>query len=152
MKCRAFSMLCWGGTRRIPSKTSFLSLLHSKTIDFTASEGQNAACRNKPLYPPRIPWGALGALLGVLMRSWGALGAFLGVLTALLGLFGGSWRILGRFGVIPGMFWRPPGCFLLPHKAPRPSKTTLAPTREHNFQKITDLLLGGLADPSRTHF
>ena len=85
---------------------------------------------------------ALGALLG---RSWAFLGRSCGV-------FGASWRILGRFGVIPGRFWRPPGCFLLPHKAPRPSKTTLAPTREHNFQKITDLLLGGLADPSGTHF
>ena len=42
MKCQAFSMLCWGYPRRTSIKTSILSLLHSKTIDFTAPSAQNA--------------------------------------------------------------------------------------------------------------
>ena len=42
MKCRAFSMLCWGYTRRTSPKTSILSLLHCKAIDLAASSGQNA--------------------------------------------------------------------------------------------------------------
>ena len=49
MKCRAFSMLCWGCIRRTSLKTSILLLLHNKTIDFTASSAQNAAFRNKPV-------------------------------------------------------------------------------------------------------
>ena len=78
-------MLCWGYPRRTSLKTSILSLLHSKTIDFTAPSAQNAVGGNKSLYPPRISREALGALLGVLGRSWAALGHSWGALAALLG-------------------------------------------------------------------
>ena len=77
MKCRAFSMLCWGYTRRTSLKTSILSLLHDKTIDLAASSGQTAAFGNKSPYLPRISWGALGALLGALGPLLAALGSLL---------------------------------------------------------------------------
>ena len=80
MKCRAFSMLCWGYPRRTSLKTSILYLLHGKTIDFTAPSAQNAVGGNSPVTRRGFP----GALLG---RSWAllcALGALLGALGALL--------------------------------------------------------------------
>ena len=92
-------------------------------------------------------------------RSWpllGALGALLGRSWALLVrswvVFGASWRILGRLWAIPSRFWCSPGCFWGSPGRSRPSKTTLGPTREHDFRKIMGLLLDGLPHPCGTHF
>ena len=111
MKCRAFSMLCWGYTRRTSLKTSILSLLHSKTIDLAASSGQNPVSRNSSLYPPRISWVALGALLDALGALWAALGALLTALGTLLGRFGVA---LGALGLLLVLLGAPTGSTWLP--------------------------------------